>query len=71
MLNGHPVDRIGNNQKEKSFKFLGIHIDETLTWKHHIEKASSKISRANYMISKVKKSTSKIKFENIVFVTDT
>ena len=55
MLNGHPVDRIGNNQKEKSFKFLGIHIDETLTWKHHIEKVSSKISRANYMISKVKK----------------
>ena len=55
MLIGHPVDRIGNNQKEKSFKFLGIHIDETLTWKRHIDKVSSKISRANYMISKVKK----------------
>ena len=56
-LNGHPVDRIGNNQREKSCKFLGIHIDETLTWKHHIDKVSSKISRANYMISKVQKST--------------
>jgi exonuclease III len=53
-INGEEVDRIGNHQKEKSFKFLGIHIDETLSWKYHIQKVCSKISRSNYMISKAK-----------------
>ena len=40
ILNEHSVDRVGNTQKEKSFKFLGIHMDETLTWKYHINKIS-------------------------------
>ena len=42
-------------EQEKSFKFfLGIHMDETLTWKHHIGKVCSKISHSNYIIDKVK-----------------
>ena len=53
-LNGHMVDRIGNNQPDKSFKFLGIYIDETLTWKHHTNNVCTKIPRTNYMINKVK-----------------
>ena len=53
-LNGHMVDRIGNNQPDKSFKFLGIYIDETLTWKHHTNNVCTKISRTNYMMNKVK-----------------
>ncbi len=40
---------MGNNQNEKSLEFLGIYMDETLTWKHHIEKVCS-----NYIINKVK-----------------
>ena len=53
-LNGHMVDRIGNNQPDKSFKFLGIYIDETLTWKHHRNNVCTKILRTNYMMNKVK-----------------
>ena len=53
-LNGHMVDRIGNNQPDKSFKFLGMYIDKTLTWKHHTNNVCTKISRTNYMINKVK-----------------
>jgi hypothetical protein len=33
-INGTQLDRIGNDCKEKSSKFLGIHIDENLTWKY-------------------------------------
>ena len=37
---------------------MGIHIDETLSWKYHIDKVCSKISSSNYIINKVKKHTS-------------
>ena len=35
------------------FKFLGIHLDETLSFKQHISKVFTKISRSNYIINKV------------------
>ena len=51
ILHGQEVIRIGNDQDEKSFKFLGLYLDETLSWKFHIQNACSKISRANYTIN--------------------
>ena len=53
-MNGQEVIRIGNDQNEKSFKFLGLYLDETLSWKFHIQNVCSKISRSNYIINKVK-----------------
>ncbi len=49
-LNG----QIGNNFNEKSFKFLGVYVDETLSWRYHIDSVCAKIARSNYMINKVK-----------------
>jgi hypothetical protein len=54
-LNGLKVDQISHNNNEKYFKFLGIHIDDTLSWKYHIDKICSKISRSNYILRKIKK----------------
>ena len=53
-IDGKSVSRIGNNENEKSFKFLGIHLDETLSFKQHISKVCTNISRSNYIINKVK-----------------
>ena len=53
-INGQPVDQITHTSSEKSFKFLGIHIDENLTWKYHIKHIAKKISNENYIINKVK-----------------
>jgi len=53
-LNGQVVDQIRSDGDEKSFKFLGIHMDETLSWKFHIQKVCSKIASANYFINKAK-----------------
>ena len=53
-INGQSVERIGNNTTNKTFKFLGIHIDENITWKSHINYICSKISHSNYVINKVK-----------------
>ena len=54
MIDNQRIDRIGRSEKSKSFKFLGIYIDENLSWQYHFEKICAKISRANYMINKVK-----------------
>jgi hypothetical protein len=53
-INEQNIERIGNNLNTKSFKFLGIHIDETTSWKFHIDHICKKISSANYIIKKAK-----------------
>ena len=48
------LTRIGNNCSETSTKFLGILIDENLSWKQHISYLNSKISRTLFTINQVK-----------------
>jgi len=40
--------------REKSIKFLGLHLDEHLTWKMHITKLKSKLSSALFVLNKIK-----------------
>ena len=44
-----------NVKRESSFKLLGIHIDEKLTWNEHIKVIKSKISSAIYAINRIKR----------------
>jgi hypothetical protein len=53
-INNTRLQRIGSQLKEKSTKFLGILLDEHLTWKHHLRHINSKISRALFSIKQVK-----------------
>ena len=53
-INGIPLSRVGNKCDETSTKFLGIHIDENLSWKRHICQLNSKIARASFAINQVK-----------------
>ena len=48
------LERIGNDCNEQSTKFLGMHIDENLTWKKHISEVTKKVSRALFSIKQVK-----------------
>ena len=48
------IDRIGNSCPEKSFKFVGHHLDEHLSWDFHIKHLISKLSSANYAIGRSK-----------------
>ena len=54
VINNQTIDRISNESNEKCFKFLGLHMDEHLSWKFHISKVCKKIASANYVINKVK-----------------
>jgi hypothetical protein len=49
-----PIGRIHNMGEEKSFKLLGVHFDEYLSFNHHITQTCSKISKSLYCIGKVK-----------------
>ena len=53
-VNNVPLMQIGSSFGEKSTKFLGIHIDESLSWRHHVNYVNNKISRALYAIKQVK-----------------
>ena len=49
------IDRIGKDCDEKYFKFVGVYLDEFLSWDHHLNAIRSKLSCANFAISKIKR----------------
>ena len=53
-VNNITLERIGDDCQQKSIKFLGVFIDESLTWKYHIDHINKKISRALYCVKQVK-----------------
>ena len=48
------LTRVGNDCEVKYVKFLGLLIDENLTWKGHINHVNQKISKSLYMLNQVK-----------------
>lgn len=58
-IGGEKIERIGEDMPIKSFKFVGINIDENLSWKHHISKIKSKIAYSGLLIAKSKRFFSK------------
>jgi hypothetical protein len=53
-VNGTHLEQIGSQFKEKTTKFLGVFVDECLSWKYHLTHVKNKISRALYGITQVK-----------------
>jgi len=53
-INGTPLAQIGSNFSENSTKFLGLHIDEFLSWKNHLAQINKKIAYALFMIKQTK-----------------
>ncbi len=56
-LNGIELERIGNNQPESFVTFLGINMDENLTWTAHTQIITSKLSRSLFALNKAKNIT--------------
>ena len=55
-IKGTCLERIGNDCNEKTTKFLGMYIDENISWKHHLSQLNKKVSKALFSIKQVKKS---------------
>ena len=52
-LKNNIIARVKNDHNSVA-KFLGVYLDEHLTWKFHVNKIRSKISQAIYALNKVK-----------------
>ena len=53
-IGDHVLERVGNHMTVKNLKFLGIVLDEHLTWKYHLNAVSLKMSKALFSIRQVK-----------------
>ena len=53
-IENETIDRIGAGCEEESFKFVGILLDEFLSWEFHARKIRIKVSGAVYALSKLK-----------------
>ena len=54
MIENTLLHRIGKDCDEKAAKFLGILIDENLTWKNHLSYINTKVPRALFSLKQVK-----------------
>ena len=48
------IERIWYDCPKKSFKFVGLHIDEHLSWDHQVQHVHNKLSSGNYAINSAK-----------------
>ena len=48
------IEQVGKNCKEKYFKFVGIVLDDKLSWEGHIQHICKKLASANYAINTTK-----------------
>ena len=49
-LDNEVIERIGKNCPAESFKFVGINLDESLSWRHHVNHVRNKIAGATYAL---------------------
>jgi hypothetical protein len=51
---GQDILRIQETGPEKSFKLVGVHWDEQLNWKHHINNVKCKMAGAMSLVCRAK-----------------
>ena len=54
LIENKEIDRIGAGCKNESFKFVRIHIDESLTWNHHLRAVKNKASSPVFALSNIR-----------------
>ena len=48
------IERVGEGCKEETFKFVGLNLDEHLSWQQHVNYVCKKVSSANFALNSVK-----------------
>ena len=53
-LKGIKLKQIAEHSDENCFKFLGLQVDEKLSWKHHCEFLHKKLNKVYYSLNRIK-----------------
>ena len=53
-LDGHKLEQIGEDYTKKSVKFLGVLLDDKLSWREHINMVANKLRKSLFTITSVK-----------------
>ena len=51
-IGGVGINGIGEDCEEKFFEFVGLHLDEYLTWDYHLSKLNKKLSSSYFALNK-------------------
>ena len=69
-MNSQVLVKVGNKRPEKTYKLLGVHIDECLGWKQHIEYVANKVSTGLYALTTSRNQTTfnsrKLIYESLI-----
>jgi hypothetical protein len=60
-MDGENLARVGSGEEEKATKYLGVWLDDTLSWNHHIERTTIKVRAATCVLLRMKEAPEKIK----------
>ena len=53
-INDLPIQRVGTHNEEGHFKFLGLILDENLTYKYHLNAINNKINQTIFAMKQIK-----------------
>ena len=62
------MKRVGDNCKDKYFKFVGIKLDEHLTWDHQISHVYQKLISGNFVLNRCK-NVLPINIRRLIYIT--
>ena len=65
-LQGKVIQRVGKNCEETSFKFLGLWLDEDLSFKDHMKNLLKKTNKVTYALTRMKNSMN-IKHKTLIY----
>ena len=54
-IDGVEIERIGYRFPTKSFKLVGVHLDDSLNWNEHANHVRSKLAKTNYGLARAKR----------------
>ena len=54
-IGGQEIERIGRDCKTKTFKFVGLMLDDNFTWEYHVNHVQKKVSSSIYALNQSKK----------------